>query len=93
VIGYVTDFAHQRRMHSKSYTADSATIVGGRNIGDEYCRLRWRAVRRPRCGGHRLGGEWQRNSTVTGTALRLPGSQPARRGQAVDKVYAGCTPM
>jgi putative cardiolipin synthase len=24
-------------MHNKSYTADSATIVGGRNIGDEYC--------------------------------------------------------
>ncbi|MDN5539248.1 phospholipase D family protein [Comamonas sp.] len=37
-IGYVTDFARtQRRMHNKSYTADSAaTIVGGRNIGDEY---------------------------------------------------------
>ena len=37
-IGYLTDFKRtQRRMHNKSYTADSAaSIVGGRNIGDEY---------------------------------------------------------
>ena len=37
-IGYLTDFARtQRRMHNKSYTADSTiSIVGGRNIGDEY---------------------------------------------------------
>ena len=34
----VTDFSRiNRRMHNKSFTADSqATIVGGRNIGDEY---------------------------------------------------------
>jgi putative cardiolipin synthase len=34
----VTDFARlNRRMHNKSFTADNqATIVGGRNIGDEY---------------------------------------------------------
>lgn len=37
-IGFVTDFARaNRRMHNKSFTADSsATIIGGRNIGDEY---------------------------------------------------------
>lgn len=37
-IGYVTDFYRlNRRMHNKSFTADNqATIIGGRNIGDEY---------------------------------------------------------
>jgi len=37
-IGYVTDFFRlDRRMHNKSFTADNlATIVGGRNVGDEY---------------------------------------------------------
>ena len=36
--GYLTDFSRlNRRMHNKSFTADSqATIVGGRNVGDEY---------------------------------------------------------
>ena len=38
MIGFVTDFSRaNRRMHNKSFTADSqATIIGGRNIGDEY---------------------------------------------------------
>ncbi len=38
VLDYVIDFARlNRRMHNKSFTADGqATIVGGRNIGDEY---------------------------------------------------------
>ncbi|WP_091997929.1 phospholipase D family protein [Paraburkholderia lycopersici] len=37
-IGFLTDFSRlNRRMHNKSLTADSvATILGGRNIGDEY---------------------------------------------------------
>lgn len=37
-IGYVTHFSRaNRRMHNKSFTADNqATIVGGRNVGDEY---------------------------------------------------------
>jgi putative cardiolipin synthase len=37
-LGYVTDFSRlNRRMHNKSLTADTqATIVGGRNVGDEY---------------------------------------------------------
>lgn len=37
-IGYVTDFSRlSRRMHNKSFTADNqVTIIGGRNIGDEY---------------------------------------------------------
>lgn len=37
-IGFITDFSRaNRRMHNKSFTADSsATILGGRNIGDEY---------------------------------------------------------
>ena len=38
LLGYVTDFKRlNRRMHNKSFTADDqATIIGGRNIGDEY---------------------------------------------------------
>ena len=37
-LGFLTDFGRlNRRMHNKSFTADNvATIVGGRNIGDEY---------------------------------------------------------
>lgn len=37
-LSYMTDFARlNRRMHNKSITADNqATILGGRNIGDEY---------------------------------------------------------
>jgi len=37
-LGYLTDFRRlNRRMHNKSFTADaSVTVVGGRNIGDEY---------------------------------------------------------
>ncbi|MFL9961126.1 phospholipase D family protein [Paraburkholderia sediminicola] len=37
-IGFLTDFSRaNRRMHNKSMTADSTTtILGGRNIGDEY---------------------------------------------------------
>lgn len=38
LLGYVTNFRRaNRRMHNKSMTADNqATIVGGRNVGDEY---------------------------------------------------------
>ena len=38
IIDFVTDFARaNRRMHNKSFTADNqVTIVGGRNVGDEY---------------------------------------------------------
>lgn len=37
-IGYFTDFSRlNHRMHNKSFTADNqATIIGGRNVGDEY---------------------------------------------------------
>jgi putative cardiolipin synthase len=37
-LGFLTDFARlNRRMHNKSFTADNqVTIVGGRNVGDEY---------------------------------------------------------
>ncbi|HWK62361.1 MAG TPA: phospholipase D family protein [Eoetvoesiella sp.] len=37
-INYLSDFSRlNRRMHNKSFTADNqVTIVGGRNIGDEY---------------------------------------------------------
>ena len=37
-LAYLTDFSRlNRRMHNKSLTADSqVTIIGGRNIGDEY---------------------------------------------------------
>ena len=36
-LGYLTDFSRlNRRMHNKSFTADNqATIIGGRNVGDE----------------------------------------------------------
>jgi cardiolipin synthase C len=38
LLGYLTDFARlNRRMHNKSFTADNqSTIIGGRNVGDEY---------------------------------------------------------
>src|SRR3954466_8207968 len=38
VLGFLTDFARlNRRMHNKSFTVDDqVTIVGGRNVGDEY---------------------------------------------------------
>jgi putative cardiolipin synthase len=41
LLGYLTDFGRlNRRMHNKSLTADSqVTIVGGRNVGDEYFAL------------------------------------------------------
>ncbi len=37
-LNYVIDFRRaNRRMHNKSFTADNqATIIGGRNVGDEY---------------------------------------------------------
>jgi len=37
-LGFLTDFSRlNRRMHNKSFTVDAhVTIVGGRNIGDEY---------------------------------------------------------
>jgi putative cardiolipin synthase len=37
-LGYLTDFSRlNRRMHNKSFTADNQiTIVGGRNVGNEY---------------------------------------------------------
>lgn len=37
-LGYLTDFSRvNRRMHNKSFTVDnSVTIIGGRNIGDDY---------------------------------------------------------
>jgi putative cardiolipin synthase len=39
---FLMDFAHaNRRMHNKSFTADNqVTILGGRNIGDEYFEAR-----------------------------------------------------
>lgn len=38
IVSYLTDFSRvNRRMHNKSFTADNQiTIIGGRNIGDEY---------------------------------------------------------
>ena len=40
-LGYLTDFARlNRRMHNKSLTVDgAATLVGGRNVGDEYFEI------------------------------------------------------
>jgi putative cardiolipin synthase len=38
MLGFLTDFSRlNRRMHNKSFTADNQlTVVGGRNVGDEY---------------------------------------------------------
>ena len=38
LLGYTYDFFRlNRRMHNKSFTADAqATVIGGRNVGDEY---------------------------------------------------------
>jgi cardiolipin synthase C len=38
IVDFITDFGRaNRRMHNKSFTADNqVTIVGGRNVGDEY---------------------------------------------------------
>lgn len=38
LVGYLADFPRlNRRMHNKSFTADGvATVIGGRNVGDEY---------------------------------------------------------
>src|SRR5690606_31320671 len=38
LLGLLTDFSRaNRRMHNKSFTADNqATVLGGRNVGDEY---------------------------------------------------------
>ena len=38
LIGFLTDFRRlNRRMHNKSFTADNqVTVIGGRNVGDEY---------------------------------------------------------
>jgi putative cardiolipin synthase len=46
LIGYLADFPRlNRRMHNKSFTADNqATIIGGRNIGDEYFGARDEAL-------------------------------------------------
>ncbi|MFQ3230047.1 phospholipase D family protein [Reinekea sp.] len=37
-LGFITDFSRvNRRMHNKSFTVDNTvTVIGGRNIGDEY---------------------------------------------------------
>lgn len=41
LLGFIRDFSRvNRRMHNKSFTADGAvSIVGGRNVGDEYFDL------------------------------------------------------
>jgi cardiolipin synthase C len=41
LMGYATDFLRlNRRMHNKSFTVDNqVTVIGGRNIGDEYFAL------------------------------------------------------
>lgn len=38
ILGFITDFSRaNRRMHNKSFTVDNqVTIIGGRNIGDNY---------------------------------------------------------
>jgi putative cardiolipin synthase len=95
-IGYVTDFARtQRRMHNKSYTADSAaTIVGGRNIGDEYFAasdgVLFADLDVVATGSvvSEVAAEFDRywNSPSAYPAASL---LPAMPQQAVDKVYAG----
>jgi len=76
-LGYLGDFERlNRRMHNKSFTGDSQlTIVGGRNVGDEYLPRREHGLpgaRRHRRRSRR--GESGTPSTGTGTAPR-----PTRR--------------
>jgi putative cardiolipin synthase len=88
LLNFVTDFSRvNRRMHNKSFTADNqATVVGGRNVADEYfgagtasrsptwtCSPRGR--RSPRCPG---------SSMSTGTApppIRRPGFVGSANGR------------
>ena len=69
-----TSRALNRRMHNKSFTADNqATIIGGRNVGDEYFGAdRRRAVRRSRRARGRPGRARRLGaiSTATGPATR-----------------------
>ncbi|MDE8650551.1 phospholipase D family protein [Novosphingobium album (ex Liu et al. 2023)] len=46
MLGYLAEFPRlNRRMHNKSFTADDqVTIIGGRNIGDEYFDARQQGV-------------------------------------------------
>ena len=91
-LGYLTDFSRlNRRMHNKSFTADAqATIVGGRNVGDEYFGAGAAdGVRGPRRAGCRaaIAGEVARPSICTGTAIRR-----TRRSSIVGKAAPDAVP-
>ena len=83
-VNYVFDFFRlNRRMHNKSFTADSqVTIIGGRNVGDEYFGAAdARLYIDPRRHGCRPGRQQGclMISIVTGPAvrpIRLPGYCP-----------------
>lgn len=71
-LGYITDFSRaNRRMHNKSFTADSqASIVGGRNVGMSisvrpraFCLPTWMS-----CRSVRLSNMFRPILTVTGPA-------------------------
>ena len=83
---FLTDFARlNRRMHNKSFTVDNqVTVVGGRNIGNEYFGGRQRpGLRRPRRG--RRGAGRARSVEAVRPLLeqrvRLPGGGLRRAGR------------
>ena len=77
-LGYLTDFSRlNRRMHNKPFTADNqATIIGGRNVGDDSalptaCRSPtwtcWRSARRCRTSVD-FDRYWASDSALSGGA-------------------------
>ena len=97
-LGYLSDFRRlNRRMHNKSFTADSvATIVGGRNVGDDYFGAGQRMLffgsrctrRRPRCarGGASVRAILER---YIGASRRFPRRKThiGRRGNAAYAIF------
>ncbi len=87
ILGFIRDFSQiNRRMHNKSFTVDGAvTIVGGRNVGDEYFDLdpvmnfrdRELLVAGPVVGQVTAGFEAFWNSTWTRPAESLASADPA----------------
>ena len=85
LLGFVSDFSRlNRRMHNKSFTVDGVvTVIGGRNIGNEYFDLdpgrnfrdRELLVAGPVVKDVSMGFEafWQSAWTKPATALSTPG--------------------
>ena len=94
-----TSRALNRRMHNKSFTADNqVSVVGGRNIADEYFgAAEGRGLRRPGRDGHRPGGagSFARVRPVLEQRFRLPGralrrAATRRPGGGAATTFRGC---